>query len=280
MGERNNSIRAVSEQEARRVAEEARETEWQAPSFLKEIFLGNFRLDLVHPFPEAPPERPEFRAFYDRMERFLLEQVDSDAIDREGKIPPRVVEGLARMGAFGMKIPKEYGGLGFTQCEYARGHQAHLDLGRQPHRAPLGAPVDRSAAAAEALRNEGAEGEVLPAPGARRRLRVRADGGGRRLRSGEPLDDRRAARPKGTTSSTARSSGAPTARSPSSSSSWRGTPDTGKISAFIVEKDWPGVEVVQRCHFMGLKAIENGVIRFTNVRVPKENLLLGRGAAA
>ena len=53
---------------------------------------GNFRLDLVHPFPEAPPERPEFRAFYDRLERFLVEEVDSDAIDREGKIPARVIE--------------------------------------------------------------------------------------------------------------------------------------------------------------------------------------------
>jgi hypothetical protein len=50
-------------EEARRVAEEARETEWTAPSFLKQIFLGNFRLDLVHPFPPAPPERAEFRAF-------------------------------------------------------------------------------------------------------------------------------------------------------------------------------------------------------------------------
>ena len=73
MGERKARVRPVSEQEARRVAEEARETEWQAPSFLKEIFLGNFRLDLVHPFPEAPPERPEFRAFFDGMRRFLLE---------------------------------------------------------------------------------------------------------------------------------------------------------------------------------------------------------------
>src|SRR5205823_5674029 len=54
-------------------------------------------------------------------------------------------------------------------------------------------------------------------------------------------------------------------------------PDTKKISAFIVERNWPGVEVVKRLHFMGLKAIENGVIRFTNVRVPKENLLLAEG---
>src|SRR5262249_58489069 len=54
-------------------------------------------------------------------------------------------------------------------------------------------------------------------------------------------------------------------------------PETNNISAFIVEKDWPGVEVVLLFHFMGLKAIENGVIRFTNVRVPKENLLLAEG---
>ena len=49
------------------------------------------------------------------------------------------------------------------------------------------------------------------------------------------------------------------------------------ITAFIVEADWPGVEVVHRLHFMGLKAIENGVIRFTNVKVPAENLIWGEG---
>ena len=50
-----------------------------------------------------------------------------------------------------------------------------------------------------------------------------------------------------------------------------------KITAFIVETDWPGVEVVQRLHFMGLKAIENGIIRFTDVKVPVENVLWGEG---
>src|SRR5436309_6991823 len=50
-----------------------------------------------------------------------------------------------------------------------------------------------------------------------------------------------------------------------------------QITAFIVETDWPGVEIVHRCHFMGLKALYNGVIRFTNVRVPKENVLWGEG---
>jgi hypothetical protein len=50
-----------------------------------------------------------------------------------------------------------------------------------------------------------------------------------------------------------------------------------KITAFIVEAAWPGVEVVQRLHFMGLKALENGIIRFTDVKVPVENVLWGEG---
>ena len=39
----------ATEQEAREVAEAARETEWTSPSFLKELFGGNLRLDLIHP---------------------------------------------------------------------------------------------------------------------------------------------------------------------------------------------------------------------------------------
>src|SRR5262249_9482826 len=50
-----------------------------------------------------------------------------------------------------------------------------------------------------------------------------------------------------------------------------------QITAFIVEMDMPGVEVMHRCRFMGLRALYNGVIRFTNVRVPCENILLGEG---
>ena len=276
MSEPKRKARAVTEQEARQVAEEARETEWQAPSFLKEIFLGNFRLDLIHPFPDAGPERPEFRAFYDRMRRFLLEEVDGDAIDREGKIPPRVIEGLARMGAFGMKIPKEYGGLGFTQREYAEviklisswdGNliallSAHQSIGVPQPLKLFGTPeqkkkylprLARGAVSAFAL----TEAEVGSDPANLATTAARTPEGDY-IVNGEKL---------WCTNGTIAELFVVMAKHP----------DTGKISAFIVEKDWPGVEVVLRCHFMGLKAIENGVIRFTNVRVPKENLLLAEG---
>src|SRR6266853_5396883 len=43
-----------------------------------------------------------------------------------------------------------------------------------------------------------------------------------------------------------------------------------QITAFIVETDWPGVEVTHRCRFMGLKALYNGVMNFNDVRVRSE----------
>jgi alkylation response protein AidB-like acyl-CoA dehydrogenase len=268
--------RASTEADSRRVAEDARETEWSAPSFLKEIFLGNLRLDLVHPFPEADLERPEFRAFADRLERFLVEEVDSDRIDREGKIPPAVIQRLAELGAFGIKIPKEYGGLGFSQREYTEAIKivtsqdgnlttllsAHQSIGLPQPLKLFGTPeqkkkyfprLAKGAVSAFAL----TEPDVGSDP-ANLATTVEKTPEGDYVLNGEKL---------WCTNGTIAELYVVMARHP----------DTKKISAFIVERDWPGVEVVHRCHFMGLKAIENGVIRFTNVRVPKENLLLAEG---
>jgi alkylation response protein AidB-like acyl-CoA dehydrogenase len=50
-----------------------------------------------------------------------------------------------------------------------------------------------------------------------------------------------------------------------------------RISAFIVESSWPGLETVQRCDFMGYRGIQNGLLRFHDVRVPRANLLWGEG---
>jgi alkylation response protein AidB-like acyl-CoA dehydrogenase len=267
---------SVSADEARRVAEEARETEWKAPSFLKQIFLGNFRLDLVHPFPEAPPERPEFRSFLEKLDRFLIEKVDSNAIDREGKIPPRVIQGLADLGCFGMKIPREYGGLGLTQREYGEAMKritsrdgnvvvllsAHQSIGVPQPLKLFGTKEQKARYLPRLARGEISafaltESQVGSDPANLATTATRTDDGGYVL-DGEKL---------WCTNGTVADLFVVMARHP----------DTKRISAFIVEKSWPGVEVVVRCHFMGLKAIENGVIRFTRVKVPKENLLWGEG---
>ena len=82
-----------AERESREVAEAAREKDWKQPSFMRELFLGNFRLDLIHPFPTRSG-RPEFIEFRTRFERFLAEQVDPEEIDRTGEYPQHVIDGL------------------------------------------------------------------------------------------------------------------------------------------------------------------------------------------
>src|SRR6185436_6447784 len=96
-------------------------TEWEHPSFVRELFLGRFRLDLIHPHPEQndPDESARAADFLAKL-RAVMEQVDSDEIDRVGEIPESVVQKLRDIGAFGIKIPREYGGLGLSQMTYIR----------------------------------------------------------------------------------------------------------------------------------------------------------------
>src|SRR5882757_3826117 len=114
-------VRNVDEREARQVAEAAREAAWRQPSFGKQLFLGDFRLDLIHPHPR-PSEESSRRGeeFCARMREFCETSVDGALIEREARIPDEVVKGLATIGAFGMKISPEYGGLGLTNLYYNR----------------------------------------------------------------------------------------------------------------------------------------------------------------
>src|ERR1700755_2615328 len=113
------ATKQVSEKEARQVAKAAREAEWNLPSFGKELFLGNFRLDLIHPQPKLSPEAIDRgEKFLSDLRTFLENKVDPLQIERDAKIPDDVVEGLKELGALGMKIPAEYGGLGLSQVYY------------------------------------------------------------------------------------------------------------------------------------------------------------------
>src|SRR3954453_3382563 len=99
----------VTEREARQVAEAAREQEWRLPSFGKELFLGNFRLDLIHPQPKldaAAIEKGE--KFLATLRDFLVNEVDPLQIERDSKIPEEVIEGFKRIGAMGMKVAETY----------------------------------------------------------------------------------------------------------------------------------------------------------------------------
>src|SRR5689334_25068552 len=113
--------RNVSEQQARQVAEAARESEWRKPSFGKELFLGRFRLDLIDPLPaEDPAKAAKGEAFRAKLAEFVAAEIDGQRIEREARIPDEVLHGLAGLGAFGMKIDEKYGGLGLSNLDYCR----------------------------------------------------------------------------------------------------------------------------------------------------------------
>ena len=277
MSAKHEPVAAPSERESIRVAESARQTEWKAPSFMRELFLGNFRLDLIHPFPSGGDRRPEFVKFYDGLAAFLRERVDAVAIDATGEYPPEVVEGLKRMGAFGMKIPVEYGGLGFTQLEYSRIMElvgsvdgnlcallsAHQSIGVPQPLKLFGTSEQKKRflprCAAGALSGFALTEERVGSDPARLSTVVEPlpDGSGWTL-NGEKL---------WCTNGTIAELLVVMARHP----------ENNRISAFIVETAWPGVTVEHRCRFMGLRALANGIVAFKNVRVPRENLIGAEG---
>src|ERR1700693_2663798 len=92
--------------DAMEVAEASRETEWEKPSFVGQLFLGNLDLDLIPPFPEqAAADKPEAGEFLRKLERCLAENVDADKIDAQGEYDYSLFEGFNKLGAWGMKIP-------------------------------------------------------------------------------------------------------------------------------------------------------------------------------
>ena len=277
-------VATTSEQEARDVAEAARESDWLGPSFVRELFLGRFRLDLIHPHPaEDPAEAERARPFLDKLEAFL-ERVDSDMIDRTGEIPEEYVQELRDMGAFGIKIPREYGGLGLSYTSYVKAMamvtskdgsltallSAHQSIGLPQPLKLFGSEeqkrryfprLAKGAISAFSLTEVDAGSD----PGNMRTRANPSEDGTHYVLNGEKL---------WTTNGTRAELFVVMARTPDAVI---GGKQRKQITAFIVEANWPGVEVVHRCRFMGLKAIENGVIRFDNVRVPRENVIWEEG---
>jgi alkylation response protein AidB-like acyl-CoA dehydrogenase len=258
--------------QSRRAAEAARETRWKERTFLRDIFLGSFRPELVLALTPRP-ERAEFTRFYAQFRAFLASHVDPSAIDASGEYPGDVLSGLAAMGAFGMKIPVEYGGLGLTNREYAQvmelcgSHDANVAALLSAHQS-IGVPQPIRLFGSEAQKRaylprcaRGAiSGFALTEPS------VGSDPA-RITTTATPTPDGQSYRLDGIklwcTNGTLAELLVVMAR----------TEPHGHISAFVVETSWPGVSVRHRCHFMGLRALANAELGFHNVLVPKENLI-------
>jgi alkylation response protein AidB-like acyl-CoA dehydrogenase len=265
-------------QRSRQVVEAARETEWHKPSFGKELFLGRFRLDLIHPHPRPSQEdRRKGEAFLARFEEFLRTEVDPLEIEHDAKIPDRVMSGLYHIGALGMKVPEEYGGLGLSQVYYNRALQlagschssistllsAHQSIGVPEPLKLAGTEAQKRAFLPRVAKDEVSaflltEPDVGSDPARMSATAVPTEDGSAYLLNGVKL---------WTTNGVIAKLLVVMAVVP------RCEGHRGGISAFIVEGDSPGIVVEHRNEFMGLRGIENGVTRFTNVRVPAENLI-------
>lgn len=271
----------VTEREAREVAEAAREQDWRKPSFAKELFLGRFRLDLIHPHPAPDPESVQRgEDFLTKLRTFCETSIDGALIERESQIPDDVINGLKGLGALGMKVGTEYGGLGLSQVYYNKALalassaspavgallSAHQSIGvPQPLKLfgtqeqkdtflPRCATTDISAFLLT-------EPDVGSDPA--RLATTAVPDGDHYVLDGVKL---------WTTNGVVADLLVVMARVPKSD----GHP--GGISAFVVEGDAEGITVENRNAFMGLRGIENGVTRFHRVRVPKANLIGKEGA--
>ncbi len=269
------------------VAEASRQATWTQPSFCSEMFMGRWRGDLMYPFPMQPEaDKAEGDLHLERIRAYLEEHVDPDEIDRTHQIPDDVMAGLAKLGVFALKVPKEYGGLGLSQVNYNRimmmiasycGSTAVLASAHQS----IGVPQPLKMFGSEAQKKKYfpwfVEGKISafaltePDVGSdparmTTEAKLSEDGthyilnGAKQWCTNSPVADVLVVMAK------------------TAPKIVKGK-ERRQITAFIVERDMPGVEVVQRCDFMGLNGMQNGNLKFTNVKVPVENRIgeEGRG---
>ena len=277
MSKMNQGQRAALE-----ITEAARESHDDI-SFAAHLFMGRLRLEKLHPVTEiASEELARATKFLHELGAYLTAHVDADAIDQSGEIPDEVMAGLARLGVYGIKVPQEYGGLGFSQTTYCRACQlisshcmnifahisVHQSVGVSQPLVLFGTPeqkqrflprVASGELSAFALTEQGVGSDP-----ARMTTKAEPDGDDY-LINGEKLWCSNGTRAKLLIVA---------AQTPPKMV--KGKPRT-QITTFVVEANSPGIEIVHRSQFMGLHALYNGVLRFTNVRVPKANVVGGEG---
>ncbi len=267
------------------LAEDSRELEWKCPSFVARLFQGAVEWKLIHPFPEQTKEEKEKADEYlKKLEPFLKEKIDPDKIDETREIPDEVIKGLFDMGMFSVKIPKEYGGLGFSQTNFSRlihlvgtycGSTAALLSAHQSIGVPqpliLFGTKEQKEKYLPRFAKDAISGFALTEPYAGsdpRMLKTIAtptEDGKHYIINGEKL---------WCTNGNIADVLVVMALTPPK---MVGGKEKKQITAFIVETNTPGFEVTYRCKFMGLNAIQNGILSFKNVKVPKENIIMGEG---
>ena len=264
--------------EARAISEAAREKDWKLPSFGKGLYLGDFQPELISPQPAMPADAVEKgERFLAALGAYLRDRVDPQEIERDGRISDEVVAGFKELGALGMKVPEQYGGLGLSQVYYNR---AMMLVGTWHSSLSTLLSAHQSIGLAQPLLLAGSEEQkrewlpkvcsshlsafALTEPG------VGSDPA-RVSTTATPTEDGAGyllnGRKLWTTNGTVADVIVVLAKVP------RSDGHHGGITAFIVPSTTDGVVVEARIEFMGLRGIENSQTRFTDAYVPSENVI-------
>lgn len=281
----DTSKMSKGQREALELAEASRDPLDDRGSFASNLFIGRYDFDRIYPYPaQTEDDRAAGAEFLEKIETYLREHVDPDEIDRTGEIPPENFKGLAEIGAFGIKVPKKYGGLGLSQSNYGR---AAVLLGSWDGNVAALVSAHQSIGVAQPLLLFGTEEQkqkYLPRVAAGEisafaltethagsdpaTLSLRAEptpDGSEFILNGEKL---------WCTNGVKAGVLVVMARTPPKIVNGK---ERKQITAFIVDVDSPGLEITYRCRFMGLRALYNGVVKFTNVRVARENMIAKEG---
>src|SRR5678816_2483418 len=117
----DTSKMSKGQREALELAEASRDPLDERGSFASNLFIGRYDFARIFPYAaQSEEDRVKGEPFLKQLREYLEANVDADEIDRTGEIPQKNIDDLFAMGAFGVKIPTEYGGLGLSQINYGR----------------------------------------------------------------------------------------------------------------------------------------------------------------
>src|SRR5467141_3161500 len=281
----DTSKMSKGKREALELAEASRDPLDERGSFASNLFICRYDFNRIYPWPEQSGEdRAAGREFLASLEKYLRENIDADEIDRTGEIPQKNIDDLFAMGAFGVKIPKQYGGLGLSQVNYGR---AAMLLGSWDANLTALVSAHQSIGVPQPLLLFGTEEQkqkYLPRVARKEisafaltEMNAGSDPANMSLRA-DLSEDRSAWVLNGEklwcTNLIKAGVLVVMAKTPPTMVNGK---ERKQISAFIVDVATPGLEITYRCHFMGLRARYNGIVKFTDVRVPRENLIAKEG---
>jgi alkylation response protein AidB-like acyl-CoA dehydrogenase len=279
----DTSKMSKGQREALELAEASRDPLDERGSFASNLFIGKFNFERIFPYPaQSEEDRAKGDPFLNQLREYLAANVDADEIDRTGEIPQENIDDLFAMGAFAVKIPTQYGGLGLSQVNYGR---AAMLLGSWDANLTALVSAHQSIGVPQPLLLFGTEeqkAKYLPRV-ARKEISAFAltewnagsDPANMSLRA-DPAEDGYVLNGEKLWCTNLIKAGVLVVMAKTPPKIVNGK-ERKQISAFIVDVHSPGLEITYRCRFMGLRALYNGIVKFTNVRVPKENLIAKEG---